>query len=241
VVGGLSKVVPSAISGSETYLDRFDSLVIADVLLPADAEGNAVDETAFFANLRSWVERGGNLVLTDRALHALVKMEVVPDGSVENINVYQPYADIADLEHPMVEGLRGNARQLSEATLIGYGIGNSASPMNSVTRAAWEAAGGHVVGTSGNNRVSVGELPLGAGQIRIMGGGLHMPTEQNDHRYGLKDYSLTYSGLYIMENSIKHDAPNLGLAVGGEGEGFGDLFLLFALLPFAGIFFRRKK
>ncbi len=37
-----------------------------------------------------------------------------------------------------------------------------------------------------------------------------MPTEKNDHRYGLRDYALTYTGLFIMENSIKHDAPGLG-------------------------------
>jgi hypothetical protein len=107
----------------------------------------------------------------------------------------------------MVKGLRGNARQLSEATLIGYGIGNDASPMTVIAREAWEAAGGHTVATTGNNsgssddatQTSVGQLKLGKGLIRIMGGGLHMPTEENDHRYGLKDYSLTYSGLFILE------------------------------------------
>jgi hypothetical protein len=43
-----------------------------------------------------------------------------------------------------------------------------------------------------------------------MGGGLAMPTEEYDHRYGLKDYSLTYSGLYILENSMVYDHPDLG-------------------------------
>jgi hypothetical protein len=90
--------------------------------------------------------------------------------------------------------------------------------MTVVTTEAWEAAGGHTVATTGNNagtsddgtKTSVGELVLGGGRIRIMGGGLHMPTELNDHRYGLKDYSLTYTGLYILENSIVWDSPTLG-------------------------------
>ena len=30
-----------------------------------------------------------------------------------------------------------------------------------------------------------------------------MPTEKYDHRYGLRDYAMTYTGLYIMENSIR--------------------------------------
>jgi hypothetical protein len=52
-----------------------------------------------------------------------------------------------------------------------------------------------------------------------MGGGLHMPTEQNDHRYGLKDYSLTYTGLYILENSMNYDAPQLGVPTGTPAVG----------------------
>ncbi|MGH2663925.1 MAG: hypothetical protein ACRDH8_14205 [Actinomycetota bacterium] len=75
-------------------------------------------------------------------------------------------------------GLRANARQLVEATLLGCGIGKSASPMTVVDREAWEAAAGVTVGTtaprSGSSDdgtlVSIGELPLGAGQIRIVDG-----------------------------------------------------------------------
>lgn len=218
VKGGLNKALPADIAAQPDYLNQFDTLMIADVALPDDAAGRPVNPADYYANLRSWVERGGNLVLTDRALHSLGEMGVVPAESITDINVYQPYANIADLGHEMVQGLRGNARQLSEATLIGYGIGNNASPMTVVARSAWEAAGGRTVATTGNNsgssdggtQTSVGELPLGDGLVRVMGGGLRMPTEQNDHRYGLKDYSLTYSGLYILENSMVHDAPDLG-------------------------------
>lgn len=47
------------------------------------------------------------------------------------------------------------------------------------------------VGTTGNNtgtsdagtQTSVGEVAVGAGKVRILGGGLPMPTEANDHRY----------------------------------------------------------
>ena len=224
VKGGLTKVATGDIAGDAAYLDQFDSLVIADVLVPQDPQGRTVDTTAYFENLKDWVERGGNLVLTDKALHALEAMGLLEPGQVKDITVYQPYSNFQDLEHPMVEGLRGNARQLSEATLTGYKIPGSQtaavafSPMSIVDATAWDAIGGHTVGTTGNTpgtsdsqtQVSVGEVALGDGQIRIMGGGLAMPTEAYDHRYGLKDYSLTYSGLYILENSIVHDAPNLG-------------------------------
>jgi hypothetical protein len=224
VKGGLNKASTGDIAGDTAYLDQFDSLVIADVLIPPDPQGRAVDASAYFQNLKAWVERGGNLVLTDKALHALEAMDVIPDGEVKDITVYQPYSNFQDLDHSMVDGLRGNARQLSEATLTGYQIPGSQSaavafsPMSIVTSTAWAAAGGHTVGTTGNTpgtsdsetQVSVGEIEVGDGQIRIMGGGLAMPTEAYDHRYGLKDYSVTYSGLFIMENSIIHDDPDLG-------------------------------
>ena len=219
VEGGFSELLPADIAADPAALDVVDSLVLADVIAPEDANGRAYDRAAYLANIKAWVERGGNLVLTDRALHALGEMGVVPAAEVRDVSVYQPYANIADRDHDMVQGLRGNARQLAEATLVGYEIGNNASPMTVVTTAAFEQAGGAVVGTTGNNtgssddgtQTSVGEIAVGEGKIRILGGGLPTPTEANDHRYGLKDYALTYSGLYILENSIKHDDPQLGV------------------------------
>ena len=219
VPNGFEKLNPAAIAASPSYLDRVDSLVLADIALPEDASGEAVDPASYFGNLRSWVEKGGNLILTDKALHALADLGVVPTEAVVDINVYQPYANIQDFDHTMVEGLRKNARQLVEAPALGYEIGNNASPMTIVDLATWEAAGGHTIGTTGNNsgssddltQTSVGELPLGDGFIKILGGALPTPTEENDHRFGLRDYALTYSGLYIIENSITYDAPGLGV------------------------------
>ncbi len=243
VEGGLTPVYAADIADDPTALEGFDSLVLADFTVPADALGRPVDAASYKAALKSWVEDGGNLVLTDRALHLLGDFGIVAPAAVKDIKVYQPYANISDHEHPMVEGLRGNARQLAEATLVGYGIGNSASPMTVVTTSAFEAAGGHVVGTTGNNsgssddgtQTSVGELAVGAGKIRIMGGGLPMPTETQDHRYGLKDFALSYSGLYILENSLNHnsEAPNGAELPGGV--------LLLMLVPVGVIGVRRRR
>ncbi|HWL65854.1 MAG TPA: hypothetical protein VNP73_07760 [Actinomycetota bacterium] len=251
VVGGFNKAHPADIAKSKSYLNRFDSLVLADLTAPKDAKGRTYKKKAYFANLKAWVKSGGNLVLTDRGLHVLGSIGVVPKDSVTNIQVYQPFSNFQDFEHPMLSGLRKNARQLSEATLVGYGIGNTASPMSVVATAAWEEAGGHVVGTTSagslvdsddGSQTSVGELKFGKGKIRIMGGGLGMPTEKNDHRYGLKDYALTYSGLYIIENSIVHDAPDLGPKKGALRPG-SSLNLGLLLLPVgaAAAFVRRKR
>jgi hypothetical protein len=217
------------IAAHPSTLDAVDTLVLADVKLPDDPQGRPVDADAYFANLKAWVQRGGNLVLTDRALHALGDLGIVGAGDVTDVRVYQPYANIRDFSDPMVAALRPNARQLVEAAILGYGIGNDASPMTLVSRAAWEAAGGRTVATTGNGagssddqtRTSIGELELGQGLVRIVGGALPMPTEENDHRYGLRDYALTYTGLFIIENSLNHDAPGLGEASAKRGKGGG--------------------
>ena len=247
VKGGLDQVLPADIAADPSSLDGLDTLVIADVFAPADAQGRSYDRAAYVANIRAWVEKGGNLVLTDKALHLLGEMGVVPSSEIKNISVYQPYSNIADLGHPMAKGLRGNARQLAEFTLIGYGIGDNSSPMTIVNTPAWTAAGGHIVGTTGNNKgssdsgtqVSVGQLPLGAGKVRILGGGLGTPSENLDHRYGLKDYALTYSGLFILENYIVHDAEGLG--GDGSGSAVDGLFPFFGILPLSVIATRRRR
>jgi hypothetical protein len=211
-------------------LNRVDTLVLADRPAPRWAGGPDYSRERYYENIKRWVGRGGNLVLTDRALHALGKLGVVPADAIQDIDVYQPYANFQDFGHPMTEGLRPNARQLVEAATLGYGIGNDASPMTVVETAAWEEAGGHVIGTTTTQAgtgedpnldrqfddgtlASVGELEVGnrGGRIRIVGGALPMPTEKNDHRFGLRNYALTYSGLFLMENAIKHDVANLGV------------------------------
>jgi len=202
------------VAASAATLDQVDSLVLADVPVPVDPKGRPVDRGAYAANVKAWVEKGGNLVLTDKALHFLEDLGVVGKGAVTDIRVYQPFADLKDLKHPMADGLRANARQLVEAPVLGYEIGDQESPMTAIDPAAWAQAKGAVVGTTpgaaGSALVSIGQAPLGKGQIRIVGGALPMPTEEHDHRYGLRNYAMTYTGLFVMENSLEHDVPELG-------------------------------
>ncbi|HVF06891.1 MAG TPA: hypothetical protein VNA20_18785 [Frankiaceae bacterium] len=220
------KLQAADIANNPKYLNQVDSLVLADFVVPQDGLGRPVDKAKYLRNIGDWVRRGGNLVLTDRAIHALGDLGVVSADDVEDIQVYQPYSDIDhDGEDHMVAGLRSNARQLVEAPILGYGIGGAASPMTAVAEAAFKDAGGTVVGTTGAGKVTLGHLSVDRGSIKVVGGALPTPTEDEDHRYGLRDYALTYSGLYIMENVIRWDAASLGtekIAGGGGGGDGGD-------------------
>lgn len=204
-------VLPADIANNAKALDALDSLVLADVALPKDAKGRAVNAKKYYANIAAWVKRGGNLVLTDKAIHALGDLGILDGDKVKDIKVYQPYSDISDFKDPLVAGLRSNARQLVEAAILGYGIGGAASPMTAVDPTAFKAAGGKVVGTT-KDLVTLGRITVGKGRVQVVGGALPTPSEDLDHRYGLRDYGLTYSGLYVMENAVRYDAPGLGAA-----------------------------
>jgi hypothetical protein len=213
-------VLPADIAADSATLDHLDTLVVADTAAPVDAEGRDYDVDAYWASIGDWVSRGGNLVLTDRAVHGLAELGVVPAEAVTDVRTYLPYANFVDLDHPMATNIRNNGRQLVDSTLLGYNISNT-GPMTVVDTAAFEAGGGEVVGTTGNatgssddgSRTSIGQVPLGAGQVRIVGGALPIQTEEYDHRFGLRNYAMTYSGLFVMENAIRHDAQGLGIEV----------------------------
>ena len=217
------KLQAADIANDPATLDAVDSLVLADFTVPKDGLGRPVDKTAYFKNIGAWVRRGGNLVLTDRAIYALGDLGVVDKADIDDISVYQPYSDIDfDNEDNLIKGLRSNARQLVEAAILGYGIGGAASPMTAVGTAAFTEAGGTVLGTTGEQFTTLGHIAHGGGSIKVIGGALPTPSEDEDHRYGLRDYALTYSGLFIMENAIKWDASGLGIdPVKGPGDNEG--------------------
>jgi hypothetical protein len=55
--------------------------------------------------------------------------------------------------------------------------------------------------------VTLGELRLGKGTIRVIGALLPMPTEQYYHPFGLANYALTYTGYQVLQNSLQWTRP----------------------------------
>ena len=106
--------------------------------------GQAATRVKDASALRAFVERGGNLVLTDDALPLLEAMGVVPAGAVGSKEAYSGYADLVDREHPLTAGLKGFPRQTYDPNPLGFAPGTS--PVWFVDRDAWEAAGGVTVG-----------------------------------------------------------------------------------------------
>ncbi len=125
------------------------------------------------------------------------------------------------------EGARfgsGHRRQTFEPTPLGYAIQDEGGSNQSnalqfdVRRSAWEKVGGRIAGVSvsasptaaapKHNRVVLGELKMGSGQIRIAGSLLPQPTQQFDHTLGLEPYATTYTGYILVRNLL--DAKDRG-------------------------------
>jgi hypothetical protein len=113
------------------------------------------------------------------------------------------------------QGARFNSglrRQTFEPTPIGFSIqdktgGNADnSPVWLVRREAFTAAGGRITATGTNgeadlvSQVTVGELKLGKGVVRIAGALLPEPSEDFDHQEGLEPFAVTYTGYTLAEN-----------------------------------------
>jgi hypothetical protein len=115
-------------------------------------------------------------------------------------------------------------RQTYEPVPVGYLVGGPSTctagcdaPIWTVDRAAWEDAGGLTLGRSyvrpgpeggsGWDGVSLGELSLGDGVVRVIGGLLPEPTQDNFHPYGLSSYALTYTGYQLFENATTWANP----------------------------------
>jgi hypothetical protein len=216
----------------------------------AASDFTEAEKNTWFAKLGAWVKDGGNLVLTDGALRALPELTSVPGTSISKQTVYAGQSTFATasgsdtLKDPLARnvdqpGARFNSgmrRQMFEPTPLGYAIQNkegadaSLARQYDVDRGEWEKAGGRTTATSADSgardaqpvysRVTIGEMPVGNGDIRIAGALLPQPTEEFDHQFGLEPYSSTYTG-YIMARNLlealnRAKTPELRGTIGGR-------------------------
>ncbi len=201
-------------------LANYDNLVIAGSAINqfvsgAAGENEVADGTPDAARLQTileWVEAGGNLVLTDAAL-SFFDLSGLTTDAVSREAGYMGGIRM-DLEHEMLNKVRGGVKQTYEPTPLGWGTTGSA-PNWGIDPQAFAGLGGSVAGLvcpgrsldqncEGRN-VALGYLDLGEGRIQFMGAILPDPTEEFYHPYGLDDYATTYSGNQVVRNMLGWD------------------------------------
>jgi hypothetical protein len=136
------------------------------------------------------------------------------------------------LSQPGARFNTGMRRQMYEPTPLGFAIQNPGGADSSyaiqwdIDRSVFERAGGRVAATSADggarnaapvyDRVTLGELKIGSGQIRVAGALLPQPSEAFDHPQGLEPYAVTYSG-YILFRNLLEVVPR-GVAAAGNNR-----------------------
>jgi hypothetical protein len=186
-------------------LSGLDSFVVTTWPLPPDPEGRQVNKNEIVSFISSFVQRGGNLILTDEGLKLLEELDVVADGAVTKTLWQAGHVDITDFDDPYADGLHTTASQTYYEVALGYranGQSDRQAPHWTVPLNAWEAGGGITVGTIGG-QTGFGRISLGQGRIGIIGALLPPATEQWDHHYGLADYALSVTGGQILNNMLE--------------------------------------
>ena len=208
---------------------------------PGASARTDAERTAWGQKLKAFAENGGNLVLTDGGVANLAHMGVVGRGFVNDFSVYagyiaftrddrtETYADplAQDVNQPGAAEGPGFRHQTYEPVPIGYAISPpdsdgqlSSSPVWAVDQIEWERLGGRTVGTTSADQVTLGELALGEGVVRLVGALVPMPTEQYYHPFGLANYAVTYSGYQVLQNVLEWERPLPDLTVEQSGIAF---------------------
>lgn len=188
---------------SRRSLRRLDTFVIADHPFPRTRSGDKPVAARIARSLRSFVKRGGNLVLTDRTIRLLGRLRVVPKKTVSRQLYNAGHLDITDFSDRYTRGLNETASQTYYEVPLGFNPNEDASPHWTVARGVWEKAGGvSVAYIEDEDRIGLGRIKVGRGTIGIIGALLPVATEKLDHLYGLADYAVTAAGGRILNNMI---------------------------------------
>ena len=199
--GGLRKVLPADIGRAR--LRRLDTLVIADNPFPKDAKGRKVRRSRIVRSLNRWVRRGGNLVLTDKAVTLLGAMGVVPKSSISLSTSNAGHVEGLSNTDPYSAGVHPTASQTYYEVTIGFPARGEA-PHWTVGKAAWEKARGkHIAFADFEERTILGRVRRGKGTVGFLGALLPQPTEKFDHFFGLANYAVTIAGGQILNNMIR--------------------------------------
>jgi zinc carboxypeptidase len=190
---------------------------------PASKPGTrtTAEMDAFTAKLRSFVTRGGNLVLTDGAVRLLASMKIIDRPAIREVDQYAGYISFSldgtaatyddvlaqNVQRPGAAEGPGHRHQTFDPGPIGFSFDDNAAPNWTVDQQAWEKAGGRSVGVTTVKQVSLGEMPLGKGRIRFIGALIPTPTDRFFHPYGLADYAVTYAGYQLFQNAVGYKAP----------------------------------
>ncbi|MGH2740075.1 MAG: M14 family zinc carboxypeptidase [Actinomycetota bacterium] len=217
---------------SPSSLKKFDSIVVTNnvgnpAYLKDKAEGLGLPASVikrYFAGLKSFAAGGGNLVLTDAALQALPELGLAKKADVAGSFALAGRYEFGDSCNttPLTRKVclpgtaGGTSRQAVEPTPLGYSPDHGfdvdparVMPTWLVNPAGWtKSCGDKCVEATILDGAGLGRKPLGKGVVGIAGimfpDPNYAPDGPADMRFGLADYSLTFSAWQIFLNLVDY-------------------------------------
>jgi len=192
---------------------RYDKLVISHDV--------GREDPSYVSAIETFVEAGGDLVLTDTGLHLLEALDVgdAADLSADDIETVEVgIANLVDrdLDHYLLADIRPLQRELWKSPQVGYVPNVNDQPATIVDDDAFEAAGGSVAGRmqvdgSGSpwtppeivdSGVAVGSLSAGESEINLLGSVLPPANQRELHPFGMADYAVSFMGHTMICNAL---------------------------------------
>ena len=182
---------------------RLQTFVIADGSFGELLDGRPTPREPSIDELRRFVRRGGNLILTDRAVKLLAPLGVVKAKKIKRRVYTAGHVNFEDFNDPYTRDVHHTASQTYYEVPLGFSIDSDTSPHWIVKRRAWRKAKGKIQAhVEENSDVGLGRVRYGQGTIGIIGALLPQPTERYDHFYGLTGYAVTVAGGQVLNNMI---------------------------------------
>ena len=197
----LRRVKPGRISRGG--LRGLQTLVISDRPFGHKLDNRPAAKRRAIKALKKWVKKGGNLILTDKAVKLLPRFDIVNRKKIKRRVYTAGHVNFEDFRDPYTRDVHTSASQTYYEVPLGYSIDTDTSPHWIVKRRPWRKAGGKVQAhIEQENEVGLGRVKYGRGNIGIIGALLPQPTERYDHLYGLTGYAVTVAGGQVLNNMI---------------------------------------
>ena len=188
---------------SKGGLRGLQTFVISDRPFGHKLNNKPVAKSRAIKALKKWVRKGGNLVLTDKAVKLLPRFGIVDRKNIKRRVYTAGHVNFEDFKDPYTKDVHTSASQTYYEVPLGYSIDTDTSPHWIVKRRAWTKAKGKVQAhIEQENEVGLGRVRYGRGNIGIIGALLPQPTERYDHFYGLAGYGVTVAGGQVLNNMI---------------------------------------
>jgi hypothetical protein len=194
-------------------VDEYDQLVVSHDV--------GIDDPAYVGAIESFVEGGGDLVLTDAGVNLLGTLDVGDLGTLgtddtEDVLVNFVNLDDRAFDHPLLSGIRPRQQEMWKGPQMGYTPATD-QPATVVDPDAFADAGGEMAGMirgdpdalgesggeiEGDPGVGAGTIDVGDATVTALGSMLPPANQQQLHPFGMADYAVSFLGHTLLCNAL---------------------------------------